>query len=326
MQGLGKTIQTISLITYLIEHKRQRGPYLVIVPLSTIPNWTLEFEKWAPSVSVLCYKGSPLVRKQLQAGPLRQQNFTVLLTTYEYIIKDRPALSKIRWVHMIIDEGHRMKNSQSKLSQTLVTYYTSQYRLILTGTPLQNNLPELWSLLNFVLPKVFNEVRSFEDWFNAPFANSGSNDKIELSEEESLLVIRRLHKVLRPFLLRRLKKDVESELPEKTERVVKCKMSALQAKLTNMLMTHKVIFADEGSTNAAGQIKGQRGLQNILMQLKKLCNHPFVFEQVELEVNGVKQLTDDSIWRAAGKFELLDRVLPKLFKTGHRVRPCRRRR
>src|SRR5215470_4637163 len=124
---------------------------------------------------------------------------------------------------MCLDEGHRMKNTQSKLAQTLKTYYHSKYRLILTGTPLQNNLPELWALLNFVLPKIFNSVKSFDEWFNTPFANTGGQDKMELSEEEQLLIIRRLHKVLRPFLLRRLKKDVEAELPEKQERVIKCK-------------------------------------------------------------------------------------------------------
>src|SRR5690606_10029469 len=146
---------------------------------------------------------------------IRSGNFQVLLTTYEFIIKDRPILSKVKWQYMIVDEGHRMKNASSKLSSTLTTYYNCRYRLILTGTPLQNNLPELWALLNFVLPTIFKSVKSFDEWFNTPFANTGGQDKMELTEEESLLVIRRLHKVLRPFLLRRLKKDVESELPDK---------------------------------------------------------------------------------------------------------------
>jgi ATP-dependent helicase STH1/SNF2 len=134
--GLGKTIQTISLICYLIEKKKQNGPFLVIVPLSTISNWSLEFDKWAPSVAKIVFKGSPNERKRA-SYEIRQGNFNVLLTTYEYIIKERPLLSKIKWIHMIIDEGHRMKNNQSKLSQTLSQYYSSRYRLILTGTPLQ---------------------------------------------------------------------------------------------------------------------------------------------------------------------------------------------
>jgi len=142
---------------------------------------------------------------------------------------------------ILSDEGHRMKNTQSKLTQTLNTYYHSRYRLILTGTPLQNNLPELWALLNFVLPRVFNSVKSFDEWFNTPFANAGTGDKIELNEEEALLIIRRLHKVLRPFLLRRLKKDVESELPDKVEKVIKVKMSALQSQLYKQMKKHKMI-------------------------------------------------------------------------------------
>jgi ATP-dependent helicase STH1/SNF2 len=203
-------------------------------------NWSGEFAKWAPDVNVVSYKGNPQQRRAL-SDELRAGQFQVLLTTYEYIIKDRPVLSKMRWVHMIIDEGHRLKNAQSKLAQTLTTYYHSRYRLILTGTPLQNNLPELWAQLNFVLPKIFNSVKSFDEWFNTPFANSGTGDKIELTEEEALLIIRRLHKVLRPFLLRRLKKDVESELPDKVEKVVKVKMSALQSQLYKQMKKFKMI-------------------------------------------------------------------------------------
>lgn len=311
--GLGKTIQTISLITHLIEKKKQNGPFLVIVPLSTLTNWNLEFEKWAPSVARVVYKGPPNARKQ-QQNQLRYGNFQVLLTTYEYIIKDRPVLSKIKWVHMIVDEGHRMKNAQSKLSNTLTTYYHTRYRLILTGTPLQNNLSELWAILNFVLPTIFKSVKSFDEWFNTPFANTGGQDKIELTEEEQLLVIRRLHKVLRPFLLRRLKKDVEKDLPDKQERVIKCRFSALQAKLYKQLVTYNKMSVSDGK----GGKTGMRGLSNMLMQLRKLCNHPFVFEQVEEQMNPGKG-SNDLLWRTAGKFELLDRILPKFAASGHRV-------
>lgn len=311
--GLGKTIQTISLITYLIEMKHQQGPFLVIVPLSTLTNWTLEFEKWAPSVRKIVYKGPPNQRKEHQAN-LRYGNFQVLLTTYEYIIKDRPVLSKIRWIHMIIDEGHRMKNASSKLSATLTQYYQTRYRLILTGTPLQNNLPELWALLNFVLPTIFKSVKSFDEWFNTPFANTGGQDKMELTEEEQILVIRRLHKVLRPFLLRRLKKDVEKDLPDKTEKVIKCKFSSLQARLYKQMVTHNKLVVSDGK----GGKTGARGLSNMIMQLRKLCNHPFVFPEVENQMNPLS-ISNDLLWRTAGKFELLDRVLPKYQKTGHRV-------
>ncbi|KAJ3291788.1 hypothetical protein HK104_005802 [Borealophlyctis nickersoniae] len=307
--GLGKTIQTLSLITYLVEKKRQNGPFLVIVPLSTLTNWVLEFEKWAPAISKVVYKGGPQERKRL-ANEVRAGNFNALLTTYEYIIKDRPVLSKVKWVYMIIDEGHRMKNANSKLSTTLMQYYNTRYRLILTGTPLQNNLPELWALLNFILPKIFNSVKSFDEWFNSPFRDSGQ-ERIELNEEEALLVIRRLHKVLRPFLLRRLKKDVEAELPDKVETVIKCPMSALQHRLYEQIRSKKTSFSGDGSTR-------KKALNNLVMQFRKVCNHPYVFEEVEQMMNPSKA-TDRNLFRVAGKFELLDRILPKFFRSGHRI-------
>lgn len=313
--GLGKTIQTISLLTYLYEKKGIHGPFLVIVPLSTLTNWNAEFDKWAPTLRKIAFKGPPTERKPKQAA-IKNREFDVVLTTFEYIIKERPLLSKIKWVHTIIDEGHRMKNAQSKLSLTLNTYYHSDYRLILTGTPLQNNLPELWALLNFVLPKIFNSVKSFDEWFNTPFANTGGQDKIALSEEETLLIIRRLHKVLRPFLLRRLKKDVEKELPDKVEKVLKCKMSALQHKLYQQMLKHRRLFIFDDSTHQ--KFSSSRGFNNQIMQLRKICNHPFVFEEVEDQLNPTRE-TNDNIWRSAGKFELLERILPKFKATGHRV-------
>lgn len=119
-----------------MEKKLQSGPFLVIVPLSTITNWTLEFERWAPRVKTVVYKGTPNQRKAI-LPVLKQGDFNVLLTTYEYVIRERSALAKVKWVHMIIDEGHRMKNAHSKLTTTLTQYYSTKYRLILTGTPLQ---------------------------------------------------------------------------------------------------------------------------------------------------------------------------------------------
>lgn len=315
--GLGKTIQTLALITFLIEQKKQRGPYLVIVPLSTLTNWVNEFERWAPVVRTVIYKGTPGVRKTL-TPIVRSGQYDCLLTTYEYIIKDKHLLGKIKWTYMIIDEGHRMKNTQSRLTQTLTQFYTSRYRLLLTGTPLQNNLPELWALLNFVLPKIFNSVKSFDEWFNTPFANTGAGDSsMQLNEEEALLIIKRLHKVLRPFLLRRLKKDVEAELPDKVERVIKCKMSALQKKLYSQMKNHKMLIASD-DFGKKGKPQGIRGLQNAIMQLRKICNHPYVFEEVEMAINPTKE-TGMDLFRVAGKFELLDRLLPKLKATKHRV-------
>lgn len=308
--GLGKTIQTISLISYLMEKKNQNGPYLVIVPLSTMTNWSMEFEKWAPGIIKYEYKGGMASRKPLQEI-LRHGRFNVLLTTYEYAVKDRAFLSKFKWTYLIVDEGHRMKNSSSKLSIVLTQYYSCKFRLILTGTPLQNNLPELWALLNFLLPHVFNSCTTFEEWFNTPFANTG--EKMELNEEEVLLIIRRLHKVLRPFLLRRLKKDVEAELPDKVEVILKCPMSALQQSL------YQSITKSSGlGTSDSKKERGFRRLNNTIMQLRKICNHPFVFEEVEAALNPYR-VNNDLLYRVAGKFELLSRILPKFAATGHKV-------
>lgn len=307
--GLGKTIQTIALIAYLIETMKLTGPFLIIVPLSTMTNWSMEFEKWAPQIQRIEYKGIPAQRKALQQQ-IRHGQFNVLLTTYEYIIKDRPALCKIKWLYLIVDEGHRMKNTHSKLATVLTQHYSMRYRLILTGTPLQNNLPELWALLNFLLPDVFNSCKTFEEWFNTPFANTG--EKLELNEEELLLVIRRLHKVLHPFLLRRMKKDVEAELPDKLEIVLKCPMSSLQSTLYRAV-TSRSAWALKDPRNL-----GLRRLNNTIMQLRKICNHPFVFAEVEQQVNPY-HINNELLYRVSGKFELLQRILPKFAATGHKL-------
>lgn len=318
--GLGKTIQTIALVTYLMEKKKVNGPFLIIVPLSTLSNWVLEFEKWAPTVVVVSYKGSPQSRRLVQTQ-MRSTKFNVLLTTYEYVIKDKGVLAKVPWKYMIIDEGHRMKNHHCKLTQVLNTHYIAPHRLLLTGTPLQNKLPELWALLNFLLPSIFKSCSTFEQWFNAPFATTG--EKVELNEEETILIIRRLHKVLRPFLLRRLKKEVESQLPDKVEYIIKCEMSGLQRVLYKHMQSKGVLLTDGSEKGTKGK-GGAKALMNTIVQLRKLCNHPFMFQHIEEKFcdhlgTGGGVVSGPDLYRASGKFELLDRILPKLKQTGHRV-------
>ncbi|EHY65065.1 uncharacterized protein NESG_00378 [Nematocida ausubeli] len=302
--GLGKTVQAIVFICYILEKKQETDPFLVIVPLSTFSNWQSEFSRWAPSIRVLSYKGDPTHRKDLKKET-SEGKYDVLLTTFEYIIKDKNFLSKTNWLYTIVDEGHRMKNSGSRLCVVMNTYYKSRYRLLLTGTPLQNSLPELWSLLNFVLPKIFCSGGSFDEWFNAPLMHVG--EKIELNEEEELLIIKRLHKVLRPFLLRRLKKDVEAGLPDKVETIIKCGMSHLQRSLYNEVRSTTLKKNDS-----------VKKLNNTIMQLRKICNHPFVFDAVEDFVNPLK-INNELLYKVSGKFELLRRMLYKLRATGHKV-------
>merc|ERR1719397_840098 len=278
----------------------------------------LEFEKWAPSLTTVSYKGSPNQRRAVQ-GVIRSGRFNVLVTTYEYIIREKALLSKLRWKYMIIDEGHRMKNHNNKLTTTINQFYTTSHRLLLTGTPLQNKLPELWSLLNFLLPSIFKACDTFETWFNAPFAITG--EKVELNEEETILIIRRLHKVLRPFLLRRLKKDVESQLPDKVEYIIKCEMSGLQRALYTHMQERGVMLTQDA--RSAASKGGTKALMNTIMQLRKLCNHPFMFQHVEegyaRHLGGLDVVHGPDIFRASGKFELLDRIFPKLKRSGHRI-------
>ncbi|XP_043806858.1 probable ATP-dependent DNA helicase CHR12 isoform X1 [Manihot esculenta] len=303
--GLGKTIQTISLIAYLKEKKGVCGPYLIVAPKAVLPNWINEFSTWVPEdeIKAVLYDGRLDERKALREQLSRDGNFDVLITHYDLIMRDKAFLKKIYWVYMIVDEGHRLKNHECALARTLLSGYQIQRRLLLTGTPIQNSLQELWSLLNFLLPSIFNSVQNFEEWFNAPFADRGD---VTLTDEEQLLIIRRLHHVIRPFILRRKKDEVEKYLPGKSQVILKCDMSAWQ----------KVYYQQVTEMGRVGLHTGSgksKSLQNLSMQLRKCCNHPYLF------VGEYNIWRREEIMRASGKFELLDRLLPKLRATDHRV-------
>lgn len=227
----------------------------------------------------------------------------MLITHYDLIMRDKAFLKKIHWHYLIIDEGHRLKNHECALARTLVSGYRIRRRLLLTGTPIQNSLQELWSLLNFLLPNIFNSVENFEEWFNAPFADKCD---VSLTDEEELLIIRRLHHVIRPFILRRKKDEVEKFLPGKTQVVLKCDMSAWQKVYYQQVTDVGRVGLDSGTGRS-------KSLQNLSMQLRKCCNHPYLFVA---EYNIYRK---EEIVRASGKFELLDRLLPKLRRAGHRV-------
>lgn len=305
--GLGKTIQTIAMLCYIMEYKQNYGPFLIVVPLTTLSNWVMEFNKWAPSIKKIVFKGNPSQRKQL-SHLLKNSKWNVCLTTYEYVLKDKSDLNRFQWQYIIVDEGHKMKNPKSKFAQTLGQLYNSEYRLLLTGTPLQNNLPELWSLLNFLLPEVFHSCDDFEKWFKMPLKKFGGNDKdTELTEENKLLIIHRFHQVLRPFLLRRVKKEVESELPNKVEFLIKVELSAWQKIIYDQIDEKQCLALDP----SLGKV-GKKTLMNMMMQKRKICDHPFLFLDGGMEIN-------EDLIRASGKFELLDRILPKLIRAGHRV-------
>ncbi|KAL7144672.1 hypothetical protein ABFS83_07G028500 [Erythranthe nasuta] len=301
--GLGKTIQTIALIAYLIENKGVTGPHLIVAPKAVLPNWVNEFMTWAPSISAVLYDGRLDERKAMKEEYSGEGKFNVLITHYDLIIRDKAFLRKINWNYLIVDEGHRLKNFDCVLARTLVSGYRIRRRLLLTGTPIQNSLQELWSLLNFLLPNIFNSVANFEEWFNAPFADKCD---VSLTDEEQLLVIRRLHHVIRPFILRRKKDEVEKFLPGKTQVILKCDMSAWQ----------KVYYRQVTEMGRVGLAHGSgksKSLQNLTMQLRKCCNHPYLF------LTDYFTQRNEDIVRSSGKFELLDRLLPKLHRAGHRI-------
>ncbi|KGB77139.2 helicase [Cryptococcus deuterogattii R265] len=414
--GLGKTLQTISFLSHL-RSKGTWGPFLIVCPLSVLNNWIMEFEKFTPSVPVLMYHGNPDHRAELRASRLqtptasdagsaktkrRKSNgkvtgndtstFPIVITTYEICMKDKQFLSGIRWKFIVVDEGHRLKNLDCKLIRELKSY-TSANRMILTGTPLHNNLAELWSLLNFILPDIFDDLDSFQQWFNFDEMNEGQTTEGLLNKSN---VVASLHAILKPFLLRRLKIDVEKELPPKKEYLLFAPLTQMQKDIYQAIVSGQIreYLIDKVSSSGSGANtpkeetpeleavveatdgRGQRKkkkvnyrieendnkyvrdleegrirpedgpagveeksaaevgrewalkqatkhvnnmrLQNLVMQLRKISSHPYLFDWPSDPVTG-ELVVDDNLVNASGKMLLLNRLLDALFRKGHRV-------
>ncbi|KAH6856250.1 SNF2 family N-terminal domain-containing protein [Chaetomium sp. MPI-CAGE-AT-0009] len=265
--GLGKTVQTISLIALLREQENYLGPHLIVAPLSTLSNWLDEFHQWVPSIPVVMYHGTPQQRSEIFKSKIMRhlhggrptEKFPVVCTSYEMVLKDRTALSKINWEFIIIDEGHRMKNFDSKLFRELKSF-TSATRLLITGTPLQNNLKELWSLLNFLLPKIFRDWEAFESWFDFSDLEDEEGTEEFIADKTKQELVKKMHVVLQPLLLRRIKADVAKYLPKKREYVLYAPMTKEQTDLYNVIsdkntdtrayLENKVIERLTGATNS----------------------------------------------------------------------------
>ena len=296
--GLGKTLQTISFIGYLRYVCGIHGPHLVAVPKSTLDNWKREFEKWTPDVRVLILQGDKEERHRLINEQLLEENFDVCITSYEMVLREKSHLKKFAWEYIIIDEAHRIKNEESSLAQ-IIRVFNSRNRLLITGTPLQNNLHELWALLNFLLPDVFGDSEAFDQWFST-------------QESDQDTVVQQLHRVLRPFLLRRVKSDVEKSLLPKKEINLYVPMSEMQVK-----WYQKILEKDIDAVNgAAGKRESKTRLLNIVMQLRKCCNHPYLFEGAE---PGPSYTTDEHLVYNSGKMVILDKILSRMQKQGSRV-------
>ncbi|XP_075762428.1 chromodomain-helicase-DNA-binding protein 5 isoform X2 [Pelodiscus sinensis] len=316
--GLGKTVQTIVFLYSLYKEGHSKGPYLVSAPLSTIINWEREFEMWAPDFYVVTYTGDKESRAVIRENEFSfednairsgkkvfrmrkeaQIKFHVLLTSYELITIDQAVLGSIEWACLVVDEAHRLKNNQSKFFRVLNSYKID-YKLLLTGTPLQNNLEELFHLLNFLTPERFNNLEGFLEEF------------ADISKEDQ---IKKLHDLLGPHMLRRLKADVFKNMPAKTELIVRVELSQMQKKYYKFILTRN--FEALNSKGGGNQVS----LLNIMMDLKKCCNHPYLFPVAAVEAPVLPNGSYDgnSLVKSSGKLMLLQKMLKKLRDGGHRV-------
>ena len=264
--GLGKTIQTIALLAHLACEKGVWGPHLIVVPTSVMLNWELELKKWCPAFKILTYYGSVKERQLKRQGWTKVNAFHVCITSYKLVLQDAKAFRRKKWKYLILDEAQNIKNFKSQRWQTLLNFH-SQRRLLLTGTPLQNSLMELWSLMHFLMPNLFASHQEFREWFSNPLTEMIEQGQMNSND----LLIKRLHKVLRPFILRRLKIDVEKQMPKKHEHVIMCQLSKRQRQLYDD-------FIQCRSTRDVIEQGHYMSVINILMQLRKVCNHPDLFE------------------------------------------------
>eukprot|EP00871_Galdieria_phlegrea_P000345 jgi/Galph1/1310/GphlegSOOS_G5961.1 len=303
--GLGKTLQTIAFLGWLRHEKNVPGPFLIVVPLSTITSWQREFSMWLPDFNVVLYVGDSKSREMIRnyewfsPHNKKQCKFHVLITTPEMILSDLEYFSAIRWAILAVDEAHRLKNEASALHHSLGSLVSAN-RVLITGTPLQNSIRELWALLNFLHPEKYVSATEFEEKYDFEALRKPEN-------------ITNLHCELRPYILRRQKADVERSLPRKTYAVLRVGLGPLQAQYYRWILTKNFAMLNAGLKEKGGHATT---LLNIVMELKKCCNHPYLFEGVE-DSNSVDPL--QSLIKASGKLILLDKLLLRLKERGHRV-------
>ncbi|NXA30536.1 CHD1 protein, partial [Ibidorhyncha struthersii] len=299
--GLGKTIQTISFLNYLFHEHQLYGPFLLVVPLSTLTSWQREIQTWAPQMNAVVYLGDITSRNMIRTHEwmhpqTKRLKFNILLTTYEILLKDKSFLGGLNWAFIGVDEAHRLKNDDSLLYKTLIDF-KSNHRLLITGTPLQNSLKELWSLLHFIMPEKFSSWEDFEE-------EHGKGREYGYAS---------LHKELEPFLLRRVKKDVEKSLPAKVEQILRMEMSALQKQYYKWILTRNYKALSKGSKGSTS------GFLNIMMELKKCCNHCYLIKPPDDNEFYNKQEALQHLIRSSGKLILLDKLLIRLRERGNRV-------
>lgn len=299
--GLGKTIQTICFLYYLFNTHQLYGPFLCVVPLSTMTSWQREFSQWAPEMNIVTYLGDITSRNIIRQyewcyESSKRLKFNAILTTYEIVLKDKAFLGSLGWAVLLVDEAHRLKNDDSLLYKALMEFDTN-HRLLITGTPLQNSLKELWALLHFIMPNKFQDWEEFEkEHDNAAQKGYG-----------------KLHRQLEPFILRRVKKDVEKSLPAKVEQILRVEMTSIQKQYYKWILTKNYNALRKG-------VKGSTTtFLNIVIELKKCCNHSMLIKPTEYESQLSHEDHLQQLLRGSGKLVLLDKLLIRLRETGHRV-------
>ncbi|KAI0007082.1 P-loop containing nucleoside triphosphate hydrolase protein [Xylariaceae sp. FL0662B] len=303
--GLGKTVQTVAFLSWLRNERKQEGPFLIVAPLSVIPAWCDTFNHWAPDLNYVVYLGNAEARNTIREHELllngnpKKHKFNVLVTSYEYILMDADFLRSIKWQVLAVDEAHRLKNKEAKLYSELMSF-GAPAKILITGTPIQNNLAELSSLLDFLNP---GKVCIDEDL-----------DTLAAADAQAKL--QDLHQSIAPYILRRTKETVESDLPPKTEKIIRVELSDVQLEYYKNILTRNYAALNEGNN-------GQKSsLLNIVMELKKVSNHPYMFPGAEDKVlNGSERREDQikGLIASSGKMMLLDQLLAKLKKDNHRV-------
>lgn len=290
--GLGKTFQTIATISYLKFTVGMPGPHLVVCPKSVMGNWNREFKHWCPALSVYKFHASSDIRPNIVKAHLQPHDrikYDVIVTTFEMILEEINTFKRIAWQYLIVDEAHKLKNEEGRAHVALDSLQTS-HRLIITGTPLQNNLRELWTLLHFLSPRLFNDSESFDAWFNTA------------SGQQDVNVMSNLHKILAPLMIRRLKADVSTGIPPKKEIYVSCQLSKKQREwYMNVLTKDAEVLNRSGGSVAS--------LNNVMMNLRKVINHPYLMDGGE---DGPPFITDEKLVRSSGKMIILDMLLHRL--------------
>ncbi|KAF7725825.1 putative DNA helicase ino80 [Apophysomyces ossiformis] len=281
--GLGKTVQSISLMAYLAEVHNIWGPFLVIAPASTLHNWQQEITKFVPSFRALPYWGNPKDRKVLRQFWNRKQlygrdaPFHIVITSYQLVLTDVSYFQRVKWQYMILDEAQAIKSSSSARWKQLLGFHCRN-RLLLTGTPIQNSMQELWALLHFIMPTLFDSHEEFSEWFSKDIESHAEN-KGTLNEHQ----LRRLHMILKPFMLRRIKRNVQHELGEKIEVEVYCDLTARQRALYRGLKEKISISELLEKATSLNDTESMDSLMNLVMQFRKVCNHPELFERADVQ-------------------------------------------